>query len=373
LKVVHLFPVMKFGGAPIVVLNLIKDDKNNIHIVISKKDDIELSKEFEKYSNKLYNIDTLSVSFESILQVISVLYREKPDIIHAHGKGGAFYTFIASFILLKPAKIIYTFHGFNNKFSGIKSFIYKLFEKSFSFFVDKYIAVSNTEKIKVIESNFYNKNKICVIPNGVSIEKKELSFDKLIVLKKYDYNIVTLSRISPQKDLETMLFSFKEIVAKSDKNVGLHILGGYIENDKEYAQKIYSICDSLNLKNNVEFWADTPFASSYLHYFDLYWSTALWEGLPTAIIEAMMQKVPVVATSCVGNIDLVNENTGVLTPMKDPTEISKIIIEFFQNNHYVSSVENAYNFVNKNFTAEVYTNNILGLYHEVLNENSTIR
>lgn len=37
------------------------------------------------------------------------------------------------------------------------------------------------------------------------------------------------------------------------------------------------------------------------------------------------------------------------------------------------AVDNAFNFVNNNFTAEVYTNNILGLYQEVLNENSAIR
>lgn len=373
MKIVHIFPVVKFGGAPIVVLNLLITDKNNEHIVISKSDDTQLLNSFENNAKKYYDVSTLSVSFKSIFQILNIINDEKPQIIHAHGKGGAFYSFIISIFLFKPSKIIYTFHGFNNKFSGLRSFIYILFEKLFSIFVDRYVAVSDTEKKKVIASNIFNEKKVCLIPNGVIVEKKQLEIEKQNLLNKYDFNIVTLSRISPQKDLETMLYAFKKIIDNTKKNIGLHILGGHILSDENYVSKVFSLCESLNLSSNVEFWGDVPFASSYLHNFNIYWTTALWEGLPTAIIETMMQKVPVIATNCVGNIDLVNENTGILTPMKDPAEISKIFIEYFQNNYHISLVENAFYFVNNNFTAEVYTNNILGLYQEVLNENITIR
>ena len=373
MKIVHIFPVIKFGGAPIVVLNLLITDKNNEHIVISKSDDAQLLSSLKNNAKKYYDVNTLSVSFKSIFQILNIINDEKPQIIHAHGKGGAFYAFMISMFLFKPSKIIYTFHGFNNKYFGVKSFIYKSFEKLFSIFVNRYIAVSDEEFQKIIDSNIFNEKNVLVIPNGVIVEKKQLEIEQQNLLNKYDFNIVTLSRISPQKDLETMLYAFKEILNNTNTNIGLHILGGHILSDEDYACKIFSLCESLNLSLNVEFWGDVAFASSYLHHFNLYWTTALWEGLPTAIIEAMMQQVPVIATNCVGNTDLVSEKTGILTPMKDPIEISKIIIKYFKNNRNSSSLENAFNFVNKNFTTEVYTNNILALYQEVLNENSAIR
>ena len=365
MKIIHIFPVVKFGGAPIVVLNLIKEDQENIHIVVSKKDDEVLSKEFEIHSDKFYDIDTLNISVISMWKIIKVLNFEKPDIIHAHGKGGAFYTLIPSLALLKPAKIIYTFHGFNNTFHGLKSLAYLSFEKLFSFFVDRYIAVSNTEKAKFLNLNTFNENKVNVIANGVSIEKKEFSKEKQMLLSKYSYNIVTLSRISHQKDLETMLLAFNELLKISNnKNIGLHIIGGYIKSDEIYSHKVFALCRDLELEKNVIFWNDLSFASSYLHHFNLYWSTALWEGLPTAVIEAMMQKILVVGTGVVGNIDLIKIDTGVITPIEDYKKIAEILhVTINANNENL--IDTAYSFINKDFSVEQYKDKILSLYREV--------
>ena len=373
MKILHIFPVLKFGGAPIVVLNLLKLDKSNEHIVVSKSNDKNLLKEFLENSNKYYNINIQNVSLFSIGELLKIILKEKPNVIHAHGKGGAFYTFVVSLILFKRAKVIYTFHGFNNKFGGLKSLIYKLFEKFFSFFVDQYIAVSNTEKEKVLESQMFNKNKVVVIPNGIKVEKKKLSNQKIELLKKYDFNIISLSRISPQKNLETMLYAFHDCIKNVNVNIGLHILGGYIDDDQNYANKIFDLCNKLDLNKNVVFWGDIPFASSYLHHFDLYWSTALWEGLPTAIMESMLEKVIVVASDCIGNIDLVNEDTGVLTPQAPPKIIADILIQTILDNKRDILIENAHKFILENYTVEKYVDNILEIYKRVSDESIAVR
>jgi len=365
LKIIHIFPVVKFGGAPIVVLNLIKSDQENTHIVISRKDDEALSKEFEIHSDKFYDINTLDVSVISMWKIIKVFNFEKPDIIHAHGKGGALYALIPSLALFKPAKIIYTFHGFNNRFNGLKSLTYLSFEKLLAFFVDRYVAVSNTEKTKVLNTGIFDENKVNVIENGISIEKKEFNKEGRILLSNYSYNIVTLSRISCQKDLETMLLAFNELLKISDnKNIGLHIIGGYIKSDEIYVHKVFALCKDLELEKNVIFWNDLAFASSYLHHFNLYWSTALWEGLPTAVIESMMQKILVVGTDVVGNIDLIKTDTGVITPIEDYKKIADILHTTINSNNE-NLIDTAYKFINKNFSVGRYKDKILSLYHEV--------
>jgi glycosyltransferase involved in cell wall biosynthesis len=365
MKIVHIFPVVKFGGAPLVVLNLIKNDKENSHIVISKKDDEILTSEFEKYACKFYNINTLKISILSTFSVIKVLLIERPQIVHAHGKGGAFYAFFSSIFLFKPAKIVYTMHGYNNKFDGLKFYMYTFFEKIFSTLVDRHIAVSASERRKFLTELAFAEEQVIVIENGISVEEKKLNKRQMLILGRSSYNIVTFSRISPQKDLETMLHSFSELLKKPNKkSIALHIIGGHIDGDKAYLKKILALHKSLKLENNVIFWDDLPFASSFLQYFDLYWSTALWEGLPTAIIESMLKKILVVSTDVVGNIDLVNVNTGILTPVKDHHKIAeKLHSAIGANNDTL--VENAFVFATNNFSSEQYKLKICSLYREV--------
>lgn len=362
LKVLNIFPTAKFGGAPINILRLISNNKNNKHVIITSAGDKNFFDKFVKNSSKCYDVNVLKVSLKSIIQVVRIVSIEKPDILHAHGKGGAFYVFIASLVLFKPAKVIYTFHGFNNRFNGLGAKGYFLFEKLFSFFVDKYITVSNSEREKVINANFCASSKINVIPNGVAIEKSELSLEKKNLLLKFDKNIVSLSRISPQKDLITMLHAFRNLLDKTTQHLALHIIGGYIELDNEYSEEVFKLHRQLELEDNVFFWGELPFSANYLHHFDLYLTTALWEGLPTAVLEAMMQKILIVATDCVGNIDLVfDKRNGFLTEMKNIENISNTISIALKSDNK-SLIENAFSFVNENFSEKKYVSNIQNLY-----------
>lgn len=54
-------------------------------------------------------------------------------------------------------------------------------------------------------------------------------------------------------------------------------------------------------------WISSEEVYAHLRQADLYLSTALWEGLPFAVMEAMAHGLPLVLKSCVGNVDLVRE------------------------------------------------------------------
>lgn len=59
---------------------------------------------------------------------------------------------------------------------------------------------------------------------------------------------------------------------------------------------------------------------------DLYLSTALYEGLPYSMIEAMRAGVPIIATDTVGNNELVFEGiNGMMFPVKDIDKAVQLI------------------------------------------------
>jgi len=317
-KVLHIFPRYKIGGAPINILRFFKGSVDLFdNYSVGNKEDEYLFENFKKNAIKAYNVDTSIMSLHSILSVFKIYIQVAPDIVHVNGKGGAFFGLLLKLIYRKRITLIYTFRGFHLKYTGIKSTLHKKFENILAKLMDVGIAVSDSERDFYLSQVKVNECKVIVIPNGIEVEKRDLDREKEGLLNKFKYNIVTLSRINHQKDLLTMLKSFEKL-HRSD--IGLHILGGYIndEYEREFKFKLDSFYEEMKFKDNVFFWGDVNNGGDLLHYFDIYWSTALFEGLPTAIIEAMMSRVLVVGTDCRGNIDLVkNDVTGILTNMKD--------------------------------------------------------
>lgn len=368
MKVMNIFPAAKIGGVPSVVLDFIKNTKEVDSIVVTHAADKSLFEEFKKYAYKTYDVYTLGVSLTSIFKIVGIVRRHKPDIIHIHGKGGAFYGLCVCLILLKPCKVVYTLHGYNNRFEGAKRFLYRYFERVFSYFVDRYIAVSESEKRHFMEEQNVSIGKISIIFNGVEeVSRKELPHEKATLLSKFQCNIVTLSRLSPQKDIETMLLSHAELVKKLGGSVALHILGGNLGSEQQYANQILSLSDMLNLKDNVFFWGEVESARDYLHCFDVYLSTALWEGLPTAIIEAMLNRVPVVGTNCRGNVDLIEHRvTGYLAKQQNPEDVCLKIMQCLGDIHRPTIIDNAYRFAKENCSLQKYVSNLEEVYNYVL-------
>ena len=65
---------------------------------------------------------------------------------------------------------------------------------------------------------------------------------------------------------------------------------------------------------------------------DIYVSSSLWEGLPVAVLEAMAFRLPVVATDVIGNREaVVDRETGLLVPPRDPGALGKAILTLVQD------------------------------------------
>lgn len=312
--IIHLFPAYKIGGAPVCILRFIESTKNRFrHTTIASLEDKGFFEQFANHTNgNSFDVDLTSFSIRSFCSVLKIIRKAKPQVVHVHGKGGALYGFLASLVLFKPFKLFHTFHGFYKCWNGYKWGAYLIFEKIFSFLYDKGIAVSESERNYYLESIGIRHDKVVMIPNGVYIRNELLPFDIFKSQSSCSFNIVTLSRISHQKDLVTMLESFD--ILRKQTSVALHIFGGVLESDITYQQEILSLIQKLHLSGHVYLWGDVSSAGNLIHNYDLYWSTSKFEGLPTAVIEAFLSKTLVVGTDCRGNIDLIDDGvTGILT------------------------------------------------------------
>jgi glycosyltransferase involved in cell wall biosynthesis len=88
----------------------------------------------------------------------------------------------------------------------------------------------------------------------------------------------------------------------------------------------------LGLNANVQLCGFRQDVENFLYALDLFVCSSNWEGLPLALLEAMMLEKPVVATDVGGNAEVVQPGvTGELVPKGDPAALAESILAAIRN------------------------------------------
>jgi glycosyltransferase involved in cell wall biosynthesis len=171
---------------------------------------------------------------------------------------------------------------------------------------------------------------IDVIPNAVSIparitEKERLELRKEIADDVRKKIVISVGRIAPPKGYVDLVTAFSFLVP-SHPDMVLILIG-----DGPLFEDIRNLISKLNLEKNVLLLGAREDVPRLLAASDLYVSSSHWEGLPLAILEAMMAGLPVVATN-VGDIPrLITTDIGLVIPPRQPRAIAEAIARLFLN------------------------------------------
>lgn len=231
---------------------------------------------------------------KSIFHLRRELKKLNPDVIHLHSSKAGVLGRIACFLLFKRKKVFYTPHGYaflRTDISPLTKKIYWLIEKNFQqIFGGTTIACGDTEYAiakKIGKSN--------LIRNSINIEAVQQQFTKP---KNQVLTIGILARITIARNPKL----FNAIALRFPQYHFIWIGDGELKHE----------LTAPNIEITGWF-VDRNEALQKLSSIDIYLQTSLWEGLPLALLEAMAMQKPIVATSIIGNKDIVVPNeTGFL-------------------------------------------------------------
>ena len=133
--------------------------------------------------------------------------------------------------------------------------------------------------------------------------------------------IANVGRLEPQKDQDSLLRAFARL--PEAQRGSLLILGeGSLRGELERLSR------ALGIERQVRFagYVDNPLP--YLRRADLYVLSSLYEGFPTALVEALLCGLPVVSTDCPSGPDeiLGANEYGTLVPLRDPEALAGAIL-----------------------------------------------
>ncbi|MBN1255245.1 MAG: glycosyltransferase family 4 protein [Deltaproteobacteria bacterium] len=187
----------------------------------------------------------------------------------------------------------------------------------------------------VFPRRFKKKSKMKVIYSGVDIEKFDFKkgsfFRNAFNLDTKDFVVAVVGSIEPRKGQDYFIRSAPDILKKIN-NVKFIIAGKTVAENKLYASKLLCLVDDLKLQNNVIFTGFIKNIPDLMNSIDLLVLPSLEEAFGRVLIEAMATRKPIVATKVDGILEaVIDKQTGILVPPKDPGALAEAIVYLLKN------------------------------------------
>ena len=324
MKVLHVGQMI--GGLGGYIRNTVTYISDEFEFVIvhgetdNSKPVMKNGKEVKEYTISLYRKLNPLKDLKGLIQVIRIIQKEKPDIIHCHSAKGGFIGRMAGF--LTRTKTFYTPHAFSflSTQNKIKKRIYLFLERMAR--LDSFLlACSESEKELGMEQVHYKEKRAYVWSNSVPDAQTVPPSG----LKETSPYICYIGRPSYQKNPFFLVNVIRE-VHKAYPDIRFYILGvGYYSPDLERMKRIIT---QYQLENTIELfpWLNHNETMGYVKNALFYLTTSRYEGLPLAVIEAMSLGKCIVASDVLGNKDCVkNGYNGYLLPLQENLFAKKII------------------------------------------------
>jgi glycosyltransferase involved in cell wall biosynthesis len=247
--------------------------------------------------------------------------------------------------------------------SEIPSWLHGMYEKFFESLVRTSYRYSDTVTSVCKDHTRFqrgiepNLKEIRVIYNGIDTERFR---SNTVKNNRGRFNIGTVTRITPIKDIFTFIRSAKHVLEKHDST--FYIVGGV--EDEEYFEECRGLVEELGLEERVKF---TGFQDSLEWYpkFDVFALPSLSEGFPLTILESLSFEVPCVATGVGGVPEILGEK--FLVQRWDPKGLAEKINWLLENPEERRRIGvEGREHVEKSFSLERMVSEYRELYEEII-------
>lgn len=279
-----------------------------------------LSSQMEELSIPMFQLEMKNPFDLKAAKKLAEICRENSiDIIHTQYPREN-YIAILSRMFYKRVKVIYTCH-----LTLKTNFLWKITNKLLIPHQEKIISVCNNGK-ELLIGNGVNKDKITVIFNGIFYDgqdKGESTIRSELGISSDTFVISTLARYHMAKGLDY----FVKSIAEYDKiaKVKYKVL---IAGEGELFDEIKELIKSLGLEDKILQLGFRRDSENILRDSDIFVNSAkCYEALSFAILEALGNRLPVVATDVGGNGDIINSDTdcGYIVPYGDTLAMAQAI------------------------------------------------
>jgi glycosyltransferase involved in cell wall biosynthesis len=235
--------------------------------------------------------------------------QEQIDIVHSHDDRPLIYGMPAAWWAGVRRRIHTHHHGRIPQISRRQQWLIRLAAR----FSHQFICVSHDSAKFMIEQGVA-ATQVRTLWNGIDLTRFAYRGPSV------DGSLVTVARLSPEKDLGNLLHAAK-LVADASHDLRFEIAG-----DGPCRDPLLQLRRELNLANQVIFHGEVRDIPALLARARLFVLPSLSEGISLTLLEAMARGLPLVATKVGGNPEVVEDGvTGLLVPPGDSHALAQAI------------------------------------------------
>ncbi len=226
----------------------------------------------------------------------------------------------------------------------------------------RFIGVSEAVRQDVLQAGFgFAPEDVLALPNGVDIEKTRASLfprEEARHLLKIPSGVTVVGhvgRLVRAKDQKTLISAFVEVYKKLPNSCLVIIGDGYFADDLRTQVKALQLPESA-----VIFAGARDNAVRFMPAFDVFALTSVAEGFPRVLLEAMVCKIPIVATDSGGIREVFAADTE-LCRAGDVAGIARSLIKSLQLEPEArqEQVDAGFQQVVDNFSSEIFRKHLL--------------
>lgn len=355
MNILNLIFSFNVGGAEKMLVDILgnwQNKEDNLHLCIINDDyDSELLDEIDKDSVKIHLLNRIpkSSKLSKTDELRKIIKENNIEAIHCHNNDTLKYLIISR-ALKRRHNVFLTIHDTNiyNRFSKADIILHKMF-------LTKVIAISKSVQKSITDIN-KKKGFTKVVYNGVDHRK----FIKKSQKQTGRKNILCVARIVPDKKGQDVLI--KAISELENKENVICSFAGGNPSGQDNISKLKLMAQDLGLKNEIEFLGNRSDVARLLSNTDLFVLPSNYEGFGIVIIEAMMAKVPVIASDIDGPKELISDGeNGYLFEAGNHEDLANKIETVIQNDN-TDLIENAYNTAVEKFSIANMINSLRDVY-----------
>lgn len=264
-----------------------------------------------------------SFNWRYLKSLVSLIHREKVDLIQSHLLGSNIYASLAG--LLSRTPVVATFHGMVDV--AEKERLLSLKFAAINYGAVAIVAVSKDLRDNIVNRTSLRADKTTVIYNGINTE--DFNHPRSNRLRQQfgwgeDEIIVgSLGNIRPAKAYDVLL----QVAAllKENKRSYRFVIAGHGKGS--LYKKILNLRSELKLDEQVQFLGFNDDPADFLSNLDMFVLSSSSEGFSIATIQAMAAGLPVIATRSGGPQEIITDGeNGCLIAPASSQEIADALI-----------------------------------------------
>ncbi len=376
-----------FGGSEVVLLSILKSlDQEHFppYVIISGEGKlakglnsigiepiyIDIVERIEKSFNPLKLLVHLYKAIHYVSSVILIIRNQKIVLIHTINESAHLFGGIAG----KLAGVPVILHMHDIRRSRLSRYIFSFIS---TILPTKIISVSGAVKTNITSVGIFREkieNKTIVIYNGVNLQNYSPSNCSRRIIREFDLSssdltVALIAQICVWKGQREFIKAARKVVNKYPRSKFL-IVGEPLYDNKNYDLIIKKDVEQKKLLDNIIFTGYREDISEIIKSVDIIVSASHDEPFGLILIESMAMAKPIIATRTGASLEIVLDGeTGLLVPSKDPDALAKAMI-YLKENPEIAEImgKKGRRRVEENFDVELQVKNIVKIYEQILSK-----